>query len=48
MSKDTEKYIMNVVGTRAKNIIYIFKPRVVGKNGRKNIEGRLKNLKNCF
>ncbi len=24
MSKDTEKYIMNVVGTRVKNIKYIY------------------------
>jgi hypothetical protein len=44
-----QKYIEDVVGIRDKSIIYIihiyFKPRVVGKHGRKGIEACWKGPK---
>jgi hypothetical protein len=43
MSKDTKKYISDIVSTRVKNIlyyiIYVFEPRIIEMHGRKDIGG---------
>jgi hypothetical protein len=43
MSKDTKKYIMDIMNTRVKNtlyyIIYLFEPRIIEMHGRKDIGG---------
>jgi hypothetical protein len=48
MSKDTKKYIGNVVGIKVQNIlyfIYIFELNVIGKDGRKDVRGHWKGPK---
>jgi hypothetical protein len=51
MSKDTKKYIGDIIGIKVENIlyfIYIFEPRVIGKHGRKDIGGCWKGPKILF
>jgi hypothetical protein len=38
------KYIRDILSTEVKNILYFFEPRVVGKHGRKNVKGYLKDF----
>jgi hypothetical protein len=36
-TKGNKKYIGDIVNTKVENILYFFKPRAIGKHGRKDV-----------